>query len=169
MEGIYTMHALHGGREVVNVDPPVMELAQAYVRPQPLDEIFSPKEGLRHGTAFPNLYMPYTPKNGMVSAPTEVECVSERCKLLDKITKLDFMALDLQLYLNTNPADLNAIEMYNSCIAGCQAAREKYEANYGPMTAFRSEGAICDQTGEWAWNTGPWPWQADFMTDMEGK
>jgi len=36
-----------------------MELAQAYVRAQPLDGVFRPEEGLRMGTAFPNLSQPY--------------------------------------------------------------------------------------------------------------
>jgi len=36
-----------------------MELAQAYVRAQPLNEVFPPEEGLRMGTAFPNLSIPY--------------------------------------------------------------------------------------------------------------
>ncbi|MCL2404705.1 MAG: spore coat associated protein CotJA [Defluviitaleaceae bacterium] len=36
-----------------------MELAQAYVRAQPLEGVFSPEEGLRMGTAFPNLSQPY--------------------------------------------------------------------------------------------------------------
>ena len=40
-------------------EEPEMELAQAYVRPQPLDGMFSPEEGLRMGTAFPNLSQPY--------------------------------------------------------------------------------------------------------------
>ena len=36
-----------------------MELAEAYVRAQPLDCIYPPEEGLRMGTAFPNLSRPY--------------------------------------------------------------------------------------------------------------
>ena len=36
-----------------------MELAQAYVRAQPLEGVFSPEEGLRMGTAFLNLSQPY--------------------------------------------------------------------------------------------------------------
>ena len=75
MEKIYTMHTLHEPpmetmpiAETEKPMPPTtespttsfgMELAQAYVRPQPLDGIFSPAEGLRHGTAFPNLSQPY--------------------------------------------------------------------------------------------------------------
>ena len=37
-----------------------MELAQAYVRAQPLDGVFPPEKGLIMGTAFPNLSKPYT-------------------------------------------------------------------------------------------------------------
>ena len=36
-----------------------MELAQAYVRAQPLEGVFPPEEGLRMGTIFPNLSQPY--------------------------------------------------------------------------------------------------------------
>ena len=74
MEEVYAMHSLHG--EVMAVPEAVtptrptsdsqfpqnffeMQLAQAYVRPQPLECVFSPAEGLRHGTAFPNLSQPY--------------------------------------------------------------------------------------------------------------
>ena len=80
----YTMHSLQGGVTVVTdfdtpekptarnitapsasthaarIDfPETMELAQAYVRPQPLEGMFSPAEGLKHGTIFPNLSKPY--------------------------------------------------------------------------------------------------------------
>jgi len=40
-----------------------MELAQAYVRDQPLEGIYPPEEGLRMGTAFPNLSQPYVANN----------------------------------------------------------------------------------------------------------
>ena len=36
-----------------------MELAQAYVRAQQLESVFPPEEGLKMGTAFPNLSQPY--------------------------------------------------------------------------------------------------------------
>jgi len=36
-----------------------MELAEAYVRAQVLEGIFPPEDGLKMGTAFPNLLMPY--------------------------------------------------------------------------------------------------------------
>ena len=36
-----------------------MELAEAYVRAQPLEDIYAPEEGLMMGTVFPNLLKPY--------------------------------------------------------------------------------------------------------------
>jgi len=55
------------GLEFVQIEEPSpnweMELAQAYVRAQPLEGVFSPEEGLRMGTAFPNLSQPYVANN----------------------------------------------------------------------------------------------------------
>ena len=49
--------------ELVPIEEPgpdwEMELAQAYVRAQPLEGVFPPEEGLRMGTIFPNLSQPY--------------------------------------------------------------------------------------------------------------
>ncbi|MCL2323165.1 MAG: spore coat associated protein CotJA [Oscillospiraceae bacterium] len=38
-----------------------VELAQAYVPFQKMNRLFSPEEGLRKGTIFPELYKPYRP------------------------------------------------------------------------------------------------------------
>jgi hypothetical protein len=65
MNDVYTMHILHTQPKPREDTAPevssqrVKQLAQAYVPRQPLTEIFSPEEGLRRGTAFPNLYQPY--------------------------------------------------------------------------------------------------------------
>lgn len=72
MDGFYAMHPLHG--QMNAHEPPAqarpaehheswcdspMELAQAYVRPQRMEKIFPPEEGLRNGTIFPSLHQPY--------------------------------------------------------------------------------------------------------------
>lgn len=90
-----------------------------------------------------------------------VKC-APRDELLRKITMLDFMAVDLQLYLDTHPTDGDALEMYNDCVTASQAIREKYELEYGPLVGFRSEGQRCGKTGGWAWINCPWPWQSGF-------
>jgi len=75
MEGIYAMHTMHGrAHEPPRPEQPApqhheswcdspMELGQAYVRPQGMERIFPPEEGLRKGTIFPGLYQPYTGGN----------------------------------------------------------------------------------------------------------
>ena len=79
MDEIYAMHVLHGhveaAPEIPQIEAPEaephrhphkpgcwcekMELAQAYVREQPLEGVFPPAEGLMMGTVFPNLSKPY--------------------------------------------------------------------------------------------------------------
>ena len=98
-----------------------------------------------------------------------METMLNRHELLKQITMLDFMALDLHLYLNTHPTDSEALEMYNDCVSGSQAAKEKYEAAFGPLTGFRSEGQQCDSAKSWAWIDCPWPWQADFNFSLENE
>lgn len=44
-----------------------MKLARAYVLPQAYAERFNPPDGLRHGTIFPELLMPYVPEEAKPS------------------------------------------------------------------------------------------------------
>lgn len=81
----------------------------------------------------------------------------DRDALLNQLTVLDFMAVDLQLYLNTHPHDMEALEKYNSVIQNADKARMLYEKKYGPLCSFRSMG----QPG-WPWIDEPWPWAEDF-------
>ena len=85
----------------------------------------------------------------------------ERDALLREITIVDFMALDLHLYLNTHPSDTEALAMYNDCITRSQELHKAYEKDFGPLTAYRSYG----QPG-WTWNQEPWPWEEQFNFEM---
>ena len=62
-EPIHELTAEGHNLEFIPIEEPgpnwEMELAQAYVRAQPLEGVFSPEEGLRMGTIFPNLSQPY--------------------------------------------------------------------------------------------------------------
>lgn len=46
-----------------HMHPPQMELARAYVPFQMFNQVFSPQEGLRRGTIFPELVRPYYPED----------------------------------------------------------------------------------------------------------
>ena len=90
----------------------------------------------------------------------------DREKLLKALMELDFIAVDLGLYLNTHPNDQEAMQTYNQVITAADAVRMKYEEAYGPMCSFRSYAA---DTQDWQWRNKPWPWQKDANFSLAGK
>jgi spore coat protein JB len=81
--------------------------------------------------------------------------------LLEKLTELDFMAVDLQLYLDTHPYDKKALEKYNETVKEANVARVTFEKFYGPLFSFRSEAG-----NEFRWIDEPWPWQYEMNFEM---
>lgn len=77
--------------------------------------------------------------------------------LLKRLTILDFLAVDLQLFLDTHPDDSEAINKYNSVIKEADMLRNQYEKTYGPLYSFRSKSR-----DEFTWIDSPWPWQREF-------
>lgn len=88
----------------------------------------------------------------------------EKDALLKQLTILDFMALDLHLYLNTHPDDAEALHMYNDVIANAEKTRCQYEEYCGPVTSYRSKGVT-----DWKWKCCPWPWQSNFNFALGGE
>jgi len=82
----------------------------------------------------------------------------DRERLLKQITILDFMATDLQMYLNTHPQDEEAIKMYNDTVTQSALMCAEYEECYGPMVGCRSKAP----KNTWEWQDSPWPWQPEF-------
>lgn len=85
-----------------------------------------------------------------------------RDELLKSLMSLDFMAVDLALYLNTHPYDEGAIAEYDRIIKAADAVRMQFEASYGPLCSFRSHA-----NGSWNWIDNPWPWKACFNPTVE--
>ena len=83
----------------------------------------------------------------------------KREELLMQLTEIDFTALDLQLFLNTHPDDMKAIEQYNMAVAKSQSLREEYEKAYGPLRSFRSPS----KNDNFSWIDNPWPWERNFI------
>ena len=80
----------------------------------------------------------------------------DREEMLKTLSELDFIAVDLGLFLNTHPDNSEAIIAYNQVIA---------EA-YGPLCSFRSYAA---NTQDWQWKDNPWPWQQAANFSLAGK
>lgn len=68
--------------------------------------------------------------------------------MLEKLMELDFISLDLGLYLNTHPNNKAAIKAYNEAVTAASTLREKYEEAYGGLCSFRS---YCDNEDKWLW------------------
>lgn len=85
-----------------------------------------------------------------------------RDELLQKITAWDFYIIDLHLYLNTHPDDLEAIMHYNECVMQVKELREEYSRLYGMLLANNS---ISKQP--WQWIENPWPWQQAFNFELK--
>ncbi|WP_082825293.1 spore coat protein CotJB [Paenibacillus jamilae] len=75
--------------------------------------------------------------------------------LLEKLQAVDFVLVELNLYLNTHPDDLQAIEQFNKLTQERTAIANEYQLLYGPLQNF---GRAYSKY-PWEWNQAPWPWQ----------
>lgn len=89
-----------------------------------------------------------------------------REEMLQKLMELDFITLDLGLFLNSHPEESEAIQAYNQVVTTADALRMKYEEAYGPLCSFRS---YAKNEAEWEWKNNPWPWQRGVNPSFGGK
>jgi spore coat protein JB len=75
--------------------------------------------------------------------------------LLLEIQQVDFILVELNLYLNTHPDDQAAIAQYNDYAQRSMQLKKNFEAIYGPL--FHFGGSF--STVPWTWSSSPWPWQ----------
>ncbi|MGI6712409.1 MAG: spore coat protein CotJB [Bacillota bacterium] len=82
---------------------------------------------------------------------------SNRKKLLRKIQELEFAAVELNLYLDNNPSDEQALSDYNKFTQDLINLKDMYEAKYGPLTNFGN----APSQFPWKWVEEPWPWEEE--------
>ena len=78
---------------------------------------------------------------------------NEQEMLMEQIMASGFAAFDYHLYLDTHPNDKKALAKFKELIAKNAALREKFEAQYYPLTA--AANATKDT---WMWIDNPYPW-----------
>lgn len=89
----------------------------------------------------------------------------EREEMLSRLTALDFMAVDMALYLDTHPYDKEGIAIYNEVLKEADKARAIYEENVGPLCSYRS----MSNEDKFKWCDNPWPWQECFNYELKGE
>ena len=171
---------------------PVMEFngfGKAYIPFQELCKVYSEHKGFVRGTIFPELDIPYEPRNNNPpksrSMANNIESMSnidrrspasrkretrntvkilnenvrqsDRDRMLQRLSTLDFMLLDMCLYLNTHPADNNALAIHKQVSEEAREIRKTYEHRFGPLLGRDSINA----KGEWQWSKDPWPWESE--------
>lgn len=78
---------------------------------------------------------------------------TDKCKLLERISALEFVIADLKLFLDTHPAEKEALDAYRAYVEEVKELRTQYTAFYGPLQAENYEPETC-----WTWIDNPWPW-----------
>ena len=111
---------------------------------------FDPYNGFIRGNMFPELYNTYK-----LSNPYEITPMNEQAELLTYVDALTFAMIDLNLYLDVNPNDKEALELFNKYRMQNNEYKKQYENKYGPL--LLSSDTL--NTYPWAWNNLPWPWE----------
>ena len=76
--------------------------------------------------------------------------------LLRKVQEMEFVAVELNLYLDTHPCDQEAIHDFNCAAEMLRKYKEKYECEFGPLLNF---GFSATSPEKWQWVESPWPWE----------
>ncbi|QHW30650.1 spore coat protein CotJB [Paenibacillus rhizovicinus] len=75
-------------------------------------------------------------------------------KLLE-LQQLDFGLVELTLYLDTHPNDLQALQQFNQLAQQRKHCAQQFEMQYGPLMQFGHSFSKYP----WQWIETPWPWQ----------
>lgn len=105
---------------------------------------YSHEEALNNGTLFPGLNLPFKAKvksGDVVNGP------------LAELQALEFVLVELGLYLDTHQNDQEAFALFQQYAALEKEGRARYEAMHGPLT---QRAAANDDN--YAWLKDPWPW-----------
>lgn len=78
--------------------------------------------------------------------------MSERERLLKRLSSYDFAIVEMHIYLDTHPNDESAADALRVYEEKSSALRSEYEAKFGPLSPMNENG------NRWAWISDPWPW-----------
>lgn len=74
---------------------------------------------------------------------------------LFELQSIDFVLVELTLYLDTHPDDTDALAQFQQFHQRKRALMRALETAYGPLQQYGNSGV----GKSWKWNDAPWPWQ----------
>lgn len=74
---------------------------------------------------------------------------------MEELQAVDFVLVELTLYLDTHPEDYQSIDQFNQFAKERRRLKKVVESMYGPLQQYGN--SYSDYP--WNWAEGPWPWQ----------
>ncbi|MCM3122233.1 MULTISPECIES: spore coat protein CotJB [unclassified Mesobacillus] len=74
---------------------------------------------------------------------------------MEELQAVDFVLVELTLYLDTHPDDYDAINQFNQFAKERRRLKKVVESMYGPLQQYGNSYSGYP----WNWSEGPWPWQ----------
>ncbi len=82
--------------------------------------------------------------------------MSERERMLRRLSAAQFAAWELNVFLDTHPNNAEAIARYKAYKRQAEELKAQYEAKYGPLMAKNVYNELY-----FDWVNNPWPWEAE--------
>lgn len=84
------------------------------------------------------------------------EISKSQSKLLNSLREISFAVVELNLFLDTHPHNMEALKLFKKLCANKEILEKEYVMKYGPLCA-------CDSAEntpfEWVSEENKWPWQ----------
>ena len=123
-----------------------MDLLNGYMSYTNSLDLFNPYEGFLKGNGFRDLYVPY--KNYKVA---KINFNNEKEELLFNISEYSFMMHELNLYLDVNPNNKEALNKFNEYRIKTDELIMKYERKYGPLMINSDTNKSFNWINKWPW------------------
>lgn len=82
--------------------------------------------------------------------------MDNREQMLNDISTIDFVLVELMLYLDTHPYDRSAMEYFNHYSRMKNQMTKEFSHKYFPLTKD-----LADSNKEWRWGMAPLPWEGE--------
>ncbi len=80
----------------------------------------------------------------------------EGMRMLNDIRIVDFVLVDLSLYLDTHPFDQEAMEYFNHYVRIKNKMSRDFSMRFFPLTTD-----LAESKKEWRWGAAPLPWEGE--------